>query len=70
MSQYMRIQDHLIHLPSIKHACLAYEVGYCIHIDFKDGGSADITFLYDAEARAAAFQLLEEALMNLNEERN
>jgi hypothetical protein len=69
MSQYIKIRDHIIHLPSIKHACLGYEVGYCIHIDFKEGGSTDISFLYDLDERAAAFQLLEEALMNLNEER-
>lgn len=70
MSQYMRIQNHLIHLPSVKHACLEYTSGYCIHIDFKDGGGAYINFLFDTDERAAAFDLLEEALMNLNEERN
>lgn len=70
MSQYIKIQNHLIHLPSIKHACLEYSAGYCIHIDFKDGGSTGINFLYHTDERAAAFELLEEALMNLNEERN
>ena len=70
MSQYIKIRNHLIHLPSVKHACLEYEAGYCIHIDFKDCGSTNISFLYDTDERAAAFQLLEEALMNLNEERN
>ena len=66
MSQYIKIRNHLIHLPSIKHASLEYRAAYCIHIDFKDGGSTDISFLYDTEERAAAFELLEEALMNLN----
>lgn len=69
MSQYIKIQNHLIHLPSIKHACLEYKAGYRIHIDFKEGGSIDINFLSDITERAAVFQLLEEALMNLNEER-
>ena len=66
MSQYIKIKNHLIHLPSVKHACLSYEAGYCIHIDFKDCGSTDISFSYETDERAAAFQLLEEALMNLN----
>lgn len=66
MSQYIKIRNHLIHLPSVKHACLEYESGYCIHIDFKDYGSTDINFLSDRAERMDAFQLLEEALMNLN----
>ena len=63
MSQYIRIQNHLIHLPSVKHAYTTYKAGCCIHIDFKDGDSTDINFMSDAEVRAAAFQLLEEALL-------
>ena len=66
MSQYIKIKNHLIRLPSIKHVCFAYEAGYCIHIDFIDRGSADINFWGDRDARDEAFQLLEEALMNLN----
>lgn len=66
MSQYIKIRNHLIHLPSVKHACLEYEAGYCIHIDFKDCGSTNINFLSDRAERTDAFQLLEEALMNLN----
>lgn len=66
MSQYIKIRNHIIHLPSIKHVCPEYEAGYCIHIDFKDCSSVDINFLSDTQERAAAFQLLEEALMNLN----
>ena len=70
MSQYIKIKNHLIHLPSIKHVCFVYEAGYCIHIDFKDHGSTDINFYGDRAERNEAFELLEEALMNLNEERN
>lgn len=66
MSQYIKIKKHLIHLPSIKHVCFAYEVGHCIHIDFIDRGSTDINFWSDQDARDEAFELLEEALMNLN----
>ena len=66
MSQYIKIKNHLIRLPNIKHVCFAYEAGYCIHIDFIDHGSTDINFWGDRDARDEAFQLLEEALMNLN----
>ena len=65
MSQYIKIKDNLIHLPSIKHAYKDSGYGFKITLVFKEGDKADIYFFSDVDARDDAFALLEEALINL-----
>ena len=66
INQYIKIKGHIIHLRSIKYVESCFTDQCVIRIGFKDGGATEIKFVYDSEAREKAFELLEEALMNLD----
>lgn len=66
INQYIKIKDHILHLPSIKYVKPCYSSQCAILIGFKEGDSVEIKFMYDFKARDEAFELLEEALMNLD----
>ena len=73
MSSYIRLRGYIIHVPSIDAARKFYyaEKGYSIGIWLK-GRAEELTvgWRMDETERDKAFELLEETLMNLNEERN
>ena len=72
MSPYIRLRGYIIHVPSIEAARKFYgEKGYSVGIWLK-GRAEQLTVGWngDESERDKAFDLLEEALMNLNEERN
>lgn len=67
MSQYIKIKDNIIDLNSIKVASKRYTTGgETLVIKFKDSDKMEIYFYNEEESRDLAFDLLYEALMNLN----
>jgi hypothetical protein len=65
---YIKIKDNIIDLNSIKVVSKKYTGwgGETLVIKFKDGDEMMIDFHSNEEARDSAFDLLCEALMNLN----
>ena len=67
MNQYIKIKDNIIDLNSIKVASKRYTTGgETLVIKFKDSDKMEIYFYNEEESRDLAFDLLYEALMNLN----
>lgn len=62
-SNYIKIKNHIIHLPSIKYVKPCYTDQCGVLIGFKEGDALEIKFIYDIEARDEAIDFLEEALM-------
>jgi hypothetical protein len=62
-SNYIKIKNHIIHLPSIKYVKPCFTGQQAVLIGFKEGDTLTIEFIYDIEARDEAIDFLEKALM-------